>query len=411
MNPVESPPAGNSAVAWKYYETWVMMICGVTCPPPSVLWLVVGDLDHFPLDQLCSDVVCSCSLLSNNEALPTAVACDVTHAHLSSFPLQTGHGFSLRDIFSRINRHDWTSRGKVKRSSLQLLQWLDDGRLCFPGMCANVKQRDHQQTAKRNTGKGKKKKRKKKEIKAVLPLGCSCCQRRLQKASCFPSADRPDDHSECQDAVKNYGADAWTEQNSRAESRWDPSMYLSAWNDGWLPVGWRSTNSLQLDREKSSPCVCVCVCVFASNSRKLYTYMRSEDDLNICEFLCSPGVVLSQQKNCWLWGAEKEKPEVISRALPGLSALLSGRRYCGGLTTPYLVFLRLCSCIANVLSNTVCQHSRPPRENFICGNNGQTYCVITRPHPVRYLKMFLWQEGDVNGWNSPITAIYCKILL
>ncbi len=84
------------------------------------------------------------------------------------------------------------------------------------------------------------------------------------------------------------------EQNSRAESRWDPSMYLSAWNDGWLPVGCRNANSLQLDREKSS--LCVCVCVFASNSRKLYTYIRSHDDLNICEFLCSPGVVLSQLK-------------------------------------------------------------------------------------------------------------------
>ena len=34
----------------------------------------------------------------------------------------------------------------------------------------------------------------------------------------------------------------------------------------------------------------VCVRVFASNSRKLYTYVRSEDDLNICEFLSSPGV-------------------------------------------------------------------------------------------------------------------------
>lgn len=72
------------------------------------------------------------------------------------------------------------------------------------------------------------------------------------KEICFPSADHADDKSVCQDAVKSYRADF------RAESRWDPSMYLSAWNDGWLPVGQRNTNRLQLDRQKSSPCVCVC---------------------------------------------------------------------------------------------------------------------------------------------------------
>lgn len=66
-----------------------------------------------------------------------------------------------------------------------------------------------------------------------------------------------------------------SELNSRAESRWDPSMYLSAWNDGWLPVGWRNTNSLQLDWKKSSLCMC------ASNSRELHTYFWSEDELNI----------------------------------------------------------------------------------------------------------------------------------
>lgn len=40
-----------------------------------------------------------------------------------------------------------------------------------------------------------------------------------------------------------------SEQKSRTERRWDSSMYLSAWNDGRLPVSWRSTNGLQLDRK------------------------------------------------------------------------------------------------------------------------------------------------------------------
>lgn len=44
--------------------------------------------------------------------------------------------------------------------------------------------------------------------------------------------------------------------------------------------------------EKSSLRLCVCVCVW----RKLYTYVGSEDDFNIWEFLCSPGAVLSQLK-------------------------------------------------------------------------------------------------------------------
>lgn len=42
---------------------------------------------------------------------------------------------------------------------------------------------------------------------ASQPDWVSSCLKRLYKASCFPSADRPDDHSECQDAVKNYRAD------------------------------------------------------------------------------------------------------------------------------------------------------------------------------------------------------------
>lgn len=49
---------------------------------------------------------------------------------------------------------------------------------------------------------------------ASRPHWVSSCQKRLYKAVCFPSADRPDDHSERQDAVKNYRAEVWTEQPS-----------------------------------------------------------------------------------------------------------------------------------------------------------------------------------------------------
>lgn len=70
-------------------------------------------------------------------------------------------------------------------------------------------------------------------------------------------------------------------------------MYLSAWNDGSLPAGWRNTNHLHLDGEKSS----MCVCVFASNSRKPYTYVRSVDDLNICVHLMP--YFLERGRNDW----------------------------------------------------------------------------------------------------------------
>lgn len=98
--------------------------------------------------------------------------------------------------------------------------------------------------------------------------------------SVLPAANRPGDCCECQDAVKYYRGDLWTEQQSRRDS----SMYLSAWNDGWLPVGWEKTNNLQMDRKKSAPCVCVCVCVG--------NFTPTEDDFNMCDYLASPGAVL-----------------------------------------------------------------------------------------------------------------------
>lgn len=304
MNPVESPPAGNSAVAWKY-ETWVMMVSGVRCPPPPVRPLAPccwpRPLSSRRCDQFCSDVICSCSLSSNNVALPTAVACDVTHVHLSSFPLQTGRVFSLYDIFSQINRHDWTSRGKVKCSSLQLLQWLDDRRLCFPGMCANVKQHDYQQTAKRNTGKGKKRKKSRLcclSVVHVVKNGSIKQAVSLQLIAQMITANAK---------MLWRITELMSEQNRTAEQRAGEILPCTCQPEMMADFLWAGEALIVSSwTEKNLHRVCECVCVFASKSRKLYTYMRSEDDLNICEFLCSPGVGLSQQKNCWPRGVEKE---------------------------------------------------------------------------------------------------------
>lgn len=51
------------------------------------------------------------------------------------------------------------------------------------------------------------------------------------------------------------GSELMSLRDGRAASRWDPSMYLSTWNDDWLPVGWRNTNRLQLDRKIFTLCV------------------------------------------------------------------------------------------------------------------------------------------------------------
>lgn len=91
-----------------------------------------------------------------------------------------------------------------------------------------------------------------------LSKSASSWHKSVCSTSFLPAANRPGDCCECQDAVKYYRGDLWTEQQSRRDS----SMYLSAWNDGWLPVGWEKTNNLQMDRKKSAPCVCVWVCVW-----------------------------------------------------------------------------------------------------------------------------------------------------
>lgn len=109
----------------------------------------------------------------------------------------------------------------------------------------------------------------------------------------FLQTDHPDDPSKCQDAVKNHRADVY----SYRTGEWrvgeifpctcQPEMMANfLWAGETLIVSSWTERNLH----------CVFLCVFASNSRKLYTYVRSEDDLNICEVRCSPDAVLSQQK-------------------------------------------------------------------------------------------------------------------
>lgn len=108
----------------------------------------------------------------------------------------------------------------------------------------------------------------------------------------------------------------WVYRTPRSrEKRWDSSMYLSAWNDDWLPVSWWNTNRLQMDRGESSPCACV----FASNSRKSYTFARSEDCLNTCGSLCSPDAILSRLK-----GREETKTFSESEICDSSLALYNG---------------------------------------------------------------------------------------
>lgn len=118
----------------------------------------------------------------------------------------------------------------------------------------------------------------------------SSCHKRLCKVNCFPSADRiwsqrmPACCKELQSRCLNRTAErraggilpCTCQPEMMTDFLWaGDTLIVSSWTKRSLHRVWR----------------------------KLYTYTGSGDDLNICEYLCSPGVVLCQQKTVewWSW--------------------------------------------------------------------------------------------------------------
>lgn len=150
--------------------------------------------------------------------------------------------------------------------------------------------------------------------------------------------------------------------------------------------------------------MCVCVCVFAPNSRKLYTYVRSEDDLNICEFLCSPGLVLFPAENCWLVECWERNRRWLHEL--GFSLLLSGRRFPWRFDNTVFYFLKNLQLHYKYPANIVSNHrGGAPLETFICPDNRHIYCrlgnLIAFHRSLATCYFQDWFQVDIDYFQSP----------